>query len=76
MMRFLISIGGLKASLLIAVTLATVVGALIFAADRLTDSIDADIAAHRAQQEEEKAAADKVKKIMDYEPSKARLVAP
>jgi hypothetical protein len=76
MMRFLISMGGLKASLLIVVTLATVIGTLIFAADQLTDSIDADIAARRAQQEEEKAAAEKVKKIMDYDPSKARLVKP
>ncbi|PSH63327.1 hypothetical protein CU102_23975 [Phyllobacterium brassicacearum] len=76
MIRYLISLGGLKASLLIALALATVIGSLIFAANYLTDSIDADIAARRAQQEEEKAAAEKVKKIMDYDPSKARLVAP
>jgi hypothetical protein len=76
MIRYLISLGGLKASLLIALVLAAVFGSLIFAANQLTDSIDADIAARRAQQEEEKAAAEKVKKIMDYDPSKARLVAP
>lgn len=76
MIRYLISLGGLKASLLIALLLATVIGSLIFAANQLTDSIDADIAARRAQQEEEKAAAEKVKKIMDYDPSKARLLAP
>lgn len=76
MIRYLISLGGMKASLLIALLLATVIGSLIFAANQLTDSIDADIAARRAQQEEEKAASEKVKKIMDYDPSKARLVAP
>ena len=76
MIRHLISLGGLKASLLIALVLATVIGSLIFAANQLTDSIDADIAARRAQQEEERAAAEKVRKIMDYDPSKARLVAP
>lgn len=76
MIRYLISLGGLKASLLIALVLATVIGSLIFAANQLTDSIDADIAARRAQQEEEKTAAERVKKIMDYDPSKARLVAP
>lgn len=76
MIRYLISLGGMKASLLIALLLATVIGSLIFAANQLTDSIDADTAARRAQQEEEKAAAEKVKKIMDYDPSKARLLAP
>lgn len=76
MIRYLISLGGMKASLLIALLLATVIGSLIFAANQLTDSIDADLAARRAQQEEEKAAAEKVKKIMDYDPSKARLLAP
>jgi len=76
MIRFLISLGGLRASLLIVMTLAAVIGSLIFAANQLTDSIDADIAARRAQQEEGKAAAEKVKKIMDYDPSKARLVDP
>lgn len=76
MMRSLISLGGWKASLLIVVTLAALIGSLIFAANQLTDSIDADIAARRAGQEDEKAAAEKVKKIMDYDPSKARLVKP
>ena len=76
MIRFLISLGGLKASLLIVVTLAVVIGTLIFAANQLTNSIDADIATRRTHKEEEKAATEKVKKIMDYDPSKARLVAP
>lgn len=43
MIRYLISLGGLKASLLIALLLATVIGSLIFAANQLTDSIDADL---------------------------------
>lgn len=43
MIRYLISLGGMKASLLIALLLATVIGSLIFAANQLTDSIDADL---------------------------------
>jgi hypothetical protein len=52
------------------------IGGLVFAINDLTRSVNAENAARQEQQDAEKAVTEKTRKIMEYDPSKARLVAP
>lgn len=72
MMRFLGSIVQLKILLPLVVALAV----LTYAFFELTGVIKDDVAVHQDALDADKAAAEKVKKIMTYDPSKARLVDP
>lgn len=72
MSKFLTEFGTLKASLLIAAALMLIAVLIMQTNDLLSDAGRA----HEAELREQKAAADKAKKIMTYDPSKARLVAP
>ncbi|MBA8904147.1 hypothetical protein [Phyllobacterium sp. P30BS-XVII] len=55
------------------------IGALLFLAYALSDLsgvISEDVTLRKQSIDSEKATAEKTKKIMDYDPAKARLVAP
>lgn len=72
MMHFLGLLGQWKMILLFA-------GALLFLAYALSDLsgvIEDDVSLRSQSLDADKAVAEKTKKIMDYDPSKARLVAP
>lgn len=49
---------------------------IAYALSDLTGVVSEDVSLHKQTLEADKAVADKTKKLMDYDPSKARLVAP